>query len=485
MKAFVVTERTALIPIGKQGENNAVSVLFKVDTWRAKYGEGGTFTLNHKRATDTISYPVITTLTDDGVLWQVSNADNAVVGYGECELRYSIDNIVKKSLTWKTKTVEALTPRDETPPDPYESWYDNVLDASGAARASASEAEEYANSAEESAEDASESATAARASEDNAKASETAAGGYADSAEVAKNTAVGAKDAALEAAQRAESAEDNAEAAKSAAQTAAGVAESAKTEAVSAKNTAVNASGAAQNYATSAESAKNTAVSASQTATTKSGEASASARNAASSAQSASQSAQNAAASATAAATSETNASTSATAASQSAAAASASATNAAESELAAQGYAEEAEAASVAIFIAEYGVTSYNEITEAINAGKTIFARYNNGVFPYFSQNGGAYWFCGVRRSSTAHGLGFDPDIFTIYVSSNNTWSYTLDLPVLYFNDTVTLRGKLTLGATPTADMDATTKKYVDDAIADLPLSVESGLLCITFEEA
>lgn len=77
---IIVTERTALIPLGKQGENNAVSVLFKVSAWRNEYGDGGVFTLNHKRATDTISYPVTTTLTNDGVLWLVNNADNAIAG---------------------------------------------------------------------------------------------------------------------------------------------------------------------------------------------------------------------------------------------------------------------------------------------------------------------------------------------------------------------------------------------------------------------
>lgn len=169
MKAFVVTETASLIPIGKQGENNAVSVLFKVNTWRAEYGEGGTFTLNHKRATDTISYPVITTLTDDGVLWQVNNADNAVVGYGECELRYVVDNVIKKSVTWKTLTAKALAPVGDTPPDPYESWYDNVLEASNRAVNAADESEDSANASAESAATASDSATAAGISANDAQ----------------------------------------------------------------------------------------------------------------------------------------------------------------------------------------------------------------------------------------------------------------------------------------------------------------------------
>lgn len=37
---IIVTEGTSLILIGKQGENNAVPILFKVNTWMNKYGEG-------------------------------------------------------------------------------------------------------------------------------------------------------------------------------------------------------------------------------------------------------------------------------------------------------------------------------------------------------------------------------------------------------------------------------------------------------------
>lgn len=78
MEVFAVTETTPKIYLGKQGENNAVPILFKVSTWINKYGEGGTFTLSHKRATDIVPYPATITLTDDGVLWLITVADNAI-----------------------------------------------------------------------------------------------------------------------------------------------------------------------------------------------------------------------------------------------------------------------------------------------------------------------------------------------------------------------------------------------------------------------
>lgn len=169
MKPIIVTEGTTLINIGKQGENNAVRVLFRVGTWLNEYGEGGTFTLDHKRATDSISYPVTTELTEDGVLWLVSAADNANAGYGECELKYSIDEVIKKSVTWRTFTAKALSPTGGTPPDPFESWYENILEAG-------EEAEGYANAAE-AAQIAAQSAQVA------AEANARTAGQYAENAE--------------------------------------------------------------------------------------------------------------------------------------------------------------------------------------------------------------------------------------------------------------------------------------------------------------
>lgn len=141
MKSIIVTEGAALIPIGKQGENNAVPILFKVSAWTNKYGEGGTFALSHKRATDSVPYPATITLTDDGVLWLITAADNAIEGYGECELKYVLGDVIKKSVTWKTYTSKALAPVGDTPPDPYESWYEQILEASEEAQKAAERAE--------------------------------------------------------------------------------------------------------------------------------------------------------------------------------------------------------------------------------------------------------------------------------------------------------------------------------------------------------
>lgn len=169
MKPFTVTKRTTVINIGKQGEKNARPILFPVASWYNDYGSGGVFNLNHRRADDAQPYPVTIEVTDEGVLWSVMPVDNAQVGIGECELTYSVNNVIVKSATWQTQVIEALAPSGDTPPDPYESWYENVLEASNRAVNAADESEDSANASAESAASASDSATAAGISANDAQ----------------------------------------------------------------------------------------------------------------------------------------------------------------------------------------------------------------------------------------------------------------------------------------------------------------------------
>lgn len=127
------------------------------------------------------------------------------------------------------------------------------------------------------------------------------------------------------------------------------------------------------------------------------------------------------------------------------------------------------ADLAAAKVFVAEYGVTTYSELEAAYNSGKTLFAKYNDGVMPFYCKNGGAYYFTQIRQTT-----GLSAECMSIYLGSSGSWSYTLTKLVTYWNGNVTLDGKLTLGAAPTADMDATTKEYVDDAIAS---AIESAI--------
>ena len=250
----IVKASNGVLFLGKQGENLATQVQFTVEAWIKELGDGS-FQLLHQRKTDQDPHAVTVTYTDGVVYWDVENTEVAVVGYGKCELQFYKGTTLAKSQTWITQTAESLSAAGDTPPEPWESWVEEVLQAGSQAQQSAQEAEE----AKGAAEDARDSAqTFAENAENSAEQAEHSAGNaatYANNAFLYKNAA--------------ESARDDAISAKEDAETAKGDAEVAKDEAVQAKQGALAAEENAHAYAqnafqskTGAETAKNQAESA-------------------------------------------------------------------------------------------------------------------------------------------------------------------------------------------------------------------------------
>ena len=133
----------AVIPLGRQGENLAVRVLFPAAAWRETYGDG-TFQLVALRRGDAAPYPAVITEDGDCVCWDVSDSDTAVAGQGKCELQYYVGDTLAKSAAYMTAVAPSLDPPGPAP-DPYQSWIEEVLQA-------ATDAEEAAERAEEAAE---------------------------------------------------------------------------------------------------------------------------------------------------------------------------------------------------------------------------------------------------------------------------------------------------------------------------------------------
>lgn len=146
MRITTVTD-DVLILLGKQGEINAQEIRFPVvDSWQNTYGANGTFSMLLQRPTENAPYPKSCTIADGCVCIAIDNADNALAGIGLLELQYIVNGNLAKSHTWQTKVFECLGTAGE-PPEPWESWVDEVLQA-------ASDASESAESASQSAEDA-------------------------------------------------------------------------------------------------------------------------------------------------------------------------------------------------------------------------------------------------------------------------------------------------------------------------------------------
>lgn len=206
-KYVYATDPRVPIPIGVQGENDAVTVVWDISRWVEYYGNGSPL-LVHQRPGDAEPYPCGTELKGGKVEWLVQQADTAIDGYGRCQLSYQVgDNIVARSPIYLTIAADEITNTPVGDYDPAQSWITDLLDAVNkagditaevdAAQAAATQAGQSATAAAGSASDAAESAaeaaqhagevtagvaaaaesaSQAAASATAAKASETAAG---------------------------------------------------------------------------------------------------------------------------------------------------------------------------------------------------------------------------------------------------------------------------------------------------------------------
>lgn len=102
-----------------------------------------------QRCGDAAPYPVALTRDGGSLVWTVSDSDTAKNGVGRCELTYLVGGAVAKSKTWQTQVLASFTADGSTePPEPAQSWVQEVLDAATAAGKSAEEAADSADKAE-------------------------------------------------------------------------------------------------------------------------------------------------------------------------------------------------------------------------------------------------------------------------------------------------------------------------------------------------
>lgn len=139
------------ILLGRQGENQAQAVIWQdiAAQYADLYGEG-TFQLMVERCGDAAPYPVALTRDGDSLVWTVSDSDTARSGVGRCELTYLVGGAVAKSKTWQTQVLASFTADGSAePPEPAQSWVQEVLEAAVSAGKSAQEAADSADKAED------------------------------------------------------------------------------------------------------------------------------------------------------------------------------------------------------------------------------------------------------------------------------------------------------------------------------------------------
>ena len=123
---IVMVHGNETINIGRVGENDAVRVIWPnvLPMWEKIYG-AGTVSLVVRRPQDDTPYPAVCAIQDGEIYWDISAADVAKVGIGECELIYTVDDVIAKSRTWATRIFQSLSGDGtmEPPEDPAKAWF--------------------------------------------------------------------------------------------------------------------------------------------------------------------------------------------------------------------------------------------------------------------------------------------------------------------------------------------------------------------------
>lgn len=129
----VVVRNGSRILLGKQGENNAVRVVWPeiAEKYTKLYGDGRFELVVVQKGQ---AYPAVVNVDGPDLIWNVLTADVATVGAGSLELIYYVGDTIAKSQTWAT-FVEVSKSAEGTaePPEPAKNWVDKVLKAGQAA----------------------------------------------------------------------------------------------------------------------------------------------------------------------------------------------------------------------------------------------------------------------------------------------------------------------------------------------------------------
>ena len=186
-----------VIRIGYEGENVVTQIDFNLQMWIDEYGLGGV-TLLVLRHGDKDAYPVPLMIEDGVASWSITKTDTAKVGRGAIQLKYVVDEKIKKSPIFEVSCLNSLDDSD-TVPDPYDSWLATLTDLSTLVTAKVAEslvnadiAQMAANISAQAASQSAQSADAAQKSELNALESAQASKSEADKSKIYAEQAQGA-----------------------------------------------------------------------------------------------------------------------------------------------------------------------------------------------------------------------------------------------------------------------------------------------------
>lgn len=110
------------IPIGRKGENLARAVDFSdiIAEIKKDYGDGGKIVVLVKRPNEDVPYPAAAVDESDGLTWTPTETDTAIVGRGNAEVDYYVDDVLVKSVLFTTYTHDSIGVSGDTPEPGYD-----------------------------------------------------------------------------------------------------------------------------------------------------------------------------------------------------------------------------------------------------------------------------------------------------------------------------------------------------------------------------
>lgn len=138
-----IYEGKRLLPLGRQGENEALQIVFDVSRLIADYGEG-TAVLVAQRSQDVAPYTIVTTRSDKKVTWTISSTDTLYQGVGKANLMWNVNNTIAKTIDFDTYVFPSISGVVAVP-DVLESWYNEMLEYINSIAVDDSKIEEVVN----------------------------------------------------------------------------------------------------------------------------------------------------------------------------------------------------------------------------------------------------------------------------------------------------------------------------------------------------
>ena len=132
--------------IGRQGENETTQVEFDVGSFAEEFGAGQP-QLVVQRCSDTTPYPVVLTVDGDVATWTVTATDTAKAGHGKAQLIYYVDSQIAKTVTYTIYVAPSVS-QGNVPPDPYESYLEQMTEIGAQVAQSAEDVRDAVEQAE-------------------------------------------------------------------------------------------------------------------------------------------------------------------------------------------------------------------------------------------------------------------------------------------------------------------------------------------------